>query len=261
MPSGRAHVACFPTADALMTDAAGRFVSVAAQSVRDNGRFAVALAGGSTPRGLYELLATPAYADRIDWQRTHVFWGDERCVPPDDPASNYRLARATLLDRVAIPDENVHRIRGEDAPDDAAAAYERELRLVLDTPDGPPSVGPGRRLDLVLLGMGSNAHTASLFPGLAAVRERKRWVMAEHVVDVAGWRITLTPPVLNAAAQVLFLVAGADKAATLRRVLAGPTNADVLPAQAIAPGEGTLTWLVDTAAAAALEAKGERPWR
>ena len=252
MPSGRAQVARFPTADALTADAAGRFVSVAAQAVRERGRFLVALAGGSTPRGLYEALATSEVAGRIDWQHTHVCWGDERCVPPDDPASNYRLARTTLLDRVAIPEANVHRIRGEDAPPQAAVAYERELRLVLDTPDGPPSVQPGRRLDLVLLGMGSNGHTASLFPGLTAVCERERWVTAEHVAEVAGWRITLTPPVLNAAAHVLFLVSGSDKAAMLHRVLEGPVDADALPAQAIAPHDGALTWLVDAAAAAAL---------
>jgi 6-phosphogluconolactonase len=261
MPSGRAQVARFPTADALMTDAAGRFVSAAAQAVDENGRFLVALAGGSTPRALYELLATPAYANRVDWQHTHVFWGDERCVPPDDQASNYRLARSILLDRVDIPTANIHRILGEDAPERAAAAYEQELRLVLDTPDGPPRVGPGRRLDLVLLGMGSNGHTASLFPGLAAVRQRQRWVMAEHVAEAGGWRITLTPPVLNAAARILFLVSGADKAATLRRVLEDPMSSDALPAQAIAPSDGAVTWLVDAAAAAALEAKGERQWR
>jgi 6-phosphogluconolactonase len=252
MPSGRAQVARFPTADALTADAAGRFVSVAAQAVRERGRFLVALAGGSTPRGLYAALAMSEVAGLVDWRRTHVFWGDERCVPPDDPASNYRLARITLLDRVAIPAANVHRIRGEDAPEQAAVAYERELRQVLDTPDGPPSVRPGRRLDLVLLGMGGNGHTASIFPRLAAVRERERWVMAEHVAEVAGWRITLTPPVLNAAAQVLFLVSGADKAAMLHRVLEGPIDPDALPAQVIAPRDGALTWLVDEGAAAAL---------
>jgi 6-phosphogluconolactonase len=252
MPSGRAQVARFPTADALTADAAGRFVSVAAQAVRERGRFLVALAGGSTPRGLYAALAMSEVASLVDWRRTHVFWGDERCVPPDDPASNYRLARITLLDRVAIPAANVHRIRGEDAPEQAAVAYERELRQVLDTPDGPPSVRPGRRRDLVLLGMGGNGHTASIFPRLAAVRERERWVMAEHVAEVAGWRITLTPPVLNAAAQVLFLVSGADKAAMLHRVLEGPIDPDALPAQVIAPRDGALTWLVDEGAAAAL---------
>jgi len=255
MPSGRDfQVARFPTADALAADAARRFVSVAAQAVRETGRFVVALAGGSTPRRLYELLATPEYADRVDWARMHVFWGDERCVPPDDPASNYRLARAALLDRVPIPTASVHRIRGEDEPVRAAAAYERELRTAFATPEGPPSVQGGRRFDLILLGMGSNGHTASLFPGHAAVRERERWVMAEHVAELAAWRITLTTPVLNAAAHVVFLVTGAEKAATLQRVLDGPVRPDALPAQAIAPADGVLTWLVDAGAGG--EAKG-----
>jgi len=257
MPSVRAfQVARFPTAESLMVEAARRFVAVAAQSVRESGRFGVALAGGSTPRRLYELLATPEYADRVDWTRTQVFWGDERCVPPDDPASNYHLARAALLDRVPLPEANVHRIRGEDAPARAAAAYEWELRVAFRTPDGPPSVQRERRLDLVLLGLGSNGHTASLFPGLAAVRERERWVMAEHVADLTTCRITLTPPVLNAAAQVVFLVSGVEKAATLQRVLEGPMEPDALPAQVIAPSHGVLTWLVDAAAAG--ELRGSR---
>jgi 6-phosphogluconolactonase len=256
MPSGRAQVAHFPTADALMADAAGRFVSAAAQATREMGRFVVALAGGSTPKRLYELLGAPEYANRVDWKHMHVFWGDERCVPPDDQASNYGLARSAFLERVPLPEANVHRIRGEDAPSEAAAAYEQELRRVLDTPDGPPSVRPNCRFDLVLLGMGSNGHTASLFPGLRAVRERERWVMAEHVAELAAWRITLTPPLLNAAAQIVFLVSGSDKAAMLRRVLEGPVQADSLPAQAIAPRDGVLTWLVDAPAAAELRAAG-----
>ena len=254
MPSGRAsQVAPFPTPDAVVADAAGRFVSVAAQAVRETGRFVVALAGGSTPKRLYERLATPEYATRVDWAHTHVFFGDERCVPPDDPASNYRMTRLALLDRVPVPAANVHRMRGEDDPTAAAGAYERELRALFATPDGPPSVRSDGRFHLVLLGMGSNGHTASLFPGLTAVRERERWVVAEHVAEVAAWRITLTPPVLNAAAQVLFLVLGADKAPMLKRVLEGPVRPDELPAQAIVPHDGALTWLVDAAAARDLE--------
>jgi 6-phosphogluconolactonase len=250
MPSGRAsQVARFPTADAVVAEAAGRIVAAAARAVRASGRFVVALAGGSTPKRLYELLATPEYAARVDWAHTHVFFGDERCVPPDDPESNYRMARLALLDRVPVPAPNVHRMRGEDDPRQAAGAYEREVRAVLATPDGPPGVGSERRFHLVLLGMGSNGHTASLFPGLMAVRERERWVVAEHVAEVHAWRITLTPPVLNAAAEVLFLALGAEKAAMLKRVLEGPVRPDELPAQAIAPHDGLLTWLVDAAAA------------
>ena len=217
------------------------------------GRFVVALSGGSTPKRLYALLATAAYAGRVDWSRVHVFWGDERCVPPDDPASNYRMAREALLSRVPVPEGNVHRMRGEDDPGSAAAAYERELREIFVTPDGPPACIPGRRFDLVLLGMGDNGHTASLFPGTPAVREAERWVLAQYVEAVSMWRVTLTPVVINAAAEVTFLVSGGDKAEMLRRVLKGPHVPDALPAQAIAPGHGRLRWLVDAAAAADLE--------
>ena len=189
----------------------------------------------ATPAVLYRLLVSKP----IDWSRVHVFLGDERCVPPDDPASNYRMARETLLDHVPIPPANVHRIRGEDPPAVAAAAYERELRVTT------------ARLDLVLLGMGDNGHTASLFPGLAAVRERERWVVAEYVAEVGMWRVTLTPPAINAAVAVVFLVAGQGKAEMLHRVLDGPRDPEALPAQAIATARAT--WLVDAAAAAQLE--------
>jgi 6-phosphogluconolactonase len=255
------HLERFPTTDALMAGAAEVVVSAAAQAIDASGRFAVALAGGSTPRRLYELLASPAYAPRVDWSRVHLFWGDERGVPPGDPASNYRMVREALLDDVPIPDTNVHRIRGEDSPADAAASYERELRRAFATPAGPPDVVAGRRFDLVLLGMGENGHTASLFPGLGAVHEKERWVVAEYVPETSMWRITLTPPVLNAAAHVAFLVTGARKATMLHRVLEGPSEPDGLPAQAIAPVDGTLDWLVDAAAAARLvpPAQVQRP--
>jgi 6-phosphogluconolactonase len=250
MPSDRAfQVARFPTADAVVMEAARRFAAAATQAVRANGRFVTALAGGSTPRRLYELLSTPEYAERIDWARTHVFFGDERCVPPDDPESNYRMARVALLDRVPIPAGNVHRMRGEDEPAQAAAAYERDLRAVFATPDGPPTVRGDARFHLVVLGMGSNGHTASLFPGQLAVRELERWVVADRVAELNAWRITLTPPPLNAAAEILFLVLGEGKAAMLKRVLQGPVRPDELPAQVIAPRDGALTWLVDAPAA------------
>lgn len=247
-----AGVQIFESTGALMQAAAEDFVRCALEATRGSGRFVVALAGGSTPAALYALLATDAYAARIDWTRVHVFFGDERCVPPGDPASNYRMAREQLLARVPMPERNVHRIRGEDDPAEAAAAYERELRATLATPDGPPRATPGSRLDLVLLGMGHDGHTASLFPGTAALRERERWVVAHHVAVVPTWRITMTPVLLNAAAGVAFVVAGKGKAAALRRVLGGPDAGDVLPAQAIAPHAGRLRWLVDRAAAAEL---------
>lgn len=226
--------------DALMAAAAETVVRSAAEAIEEAGQATVALSGGTTPKRLYQLLATPGYASRVDWPRVHVFFGDERCVPPNDPASNYRMAREALLDRVPIPPANVHRMRGEDEPATAAADYERELRQVL---------GARARLDLVLLGMGDNGHTASLFPGLTAVREHQRWVVAEHVAEVGMWRITLTPAAINAAAEVVFLVSGAGKADMLARVVEGPRAPDTLPAQVVAPTNGQLRWLVDAAAA------------
>jgi 6-phosphogluconolactonase len=246
-------VEIYPTGDALMQAAAQRFAACAEAAIQAAGRFVVALSGGSTPKRLYALLATEPYAGRVQWSRVHVFWGDERCVPPDDPASNYRTAREALLSRVPVPEGNVHRMRGEDDPGSAAAAYERELREIFVTPDGPPACTPARRFDLVLLGMGDNGHTASLFPGTPAVRETERWVMAQCVNAVSMWRVTLTPVIINSAAEVTFLVSGGEKAGMLRRVLKGPNMPDALPAQAIAPGHGRLRWLVDATAAADLE--------
>jgi len=238
---------------ALMEAGASAFVAAARAAIGAHGRFVTALSGGSTPRALFQLLATERFASSVDWGRIHVCWGDERAVPPDAEASNYRMAREALLDHVPIPASQVHRIRGEEPPMIAAAAYERDLRTLFATPEGPPRPVPGARFDLVLLGMGDNGHTASLFPGLHAVRETERWVVAESVAEVGMWRITLTPVVLNAAAEVVFLVSGADKAPMLHRVLDGPIRPDELPAQIVAPHHGRLRWLVDTDAAAALE--------
>ena len=238
---------------ALMEAGASAFVAAARAGIGAHGRFVTALSGGSTPCALFVLLATERFASSVDWSRVHVCWGDERAVPPDAAASNYRMAREALLDHVPIPASQVHRIRGEDPPQVAAEAYERTLRTLFATPVGPPRPEPGARFDLVLLGMGDNGHTASHFPGLHAAREAERWVVAESVAEVGMWRITLTPVVLNAAAEVVFLVAGADKAAMLHRVLDGPVRPDALPAQVVAPHDGRLRWLVDTDAAARLE--------
>jgi 6-phosphogluconolactonase len=229
--------------DALMTAAAETVVRSAAEAIEEAGFATIALSGGTTPKRLYQLLATPGYATRVDWPHVHVFFGDERCVPPNDPASNYRMAREALLDRVPLPPANVHRMHGEEDPGTAGADYEREMRDVV--------AGRGR-LDLVLLGMGDNGHTASLFPGLTAVHEHQRWVVAEHVAEVGMWRITMTPAAINAAAEVVFLVSGAGKADMLARVLDGPRDPSKLPAQVVAPTNGQLRWLVDAAAAAKL---------
>jgi 6-phosphogluconolactonase len=237
-----AQVEVSPDRPSLMRAAADRFARQVAEATAARGRCSVALSGGSTPADLYALLATGAFAGRIDWPRVHVYWGDERCVAPDHPQSNYRMAEEKLLSRVPLPVANVHRIRGEEDPKRAAAEYEEQLRRQL---------GP-RGFDLVLLGMGDNGHTASLFPGLPGVSETTRGVLAQYVEVVSMWRVTLTPVAINAAAQVTFLVAGSEKAERLREVLEGPAQPEVLPAQAIRPAPGQLTWLVDAAAAARL---------
>ncbi|MEO8090536.1 MAG: 6-phosphogluconolactonase [Gemmatimonadales bacterium] len=220
-----------------------RFAARAAEAIAASGRFTVALAGGSTPRAAYRLLATDIFVRRVDWARVQVLWGDERCVPPDDPRSNYRMAREALLDRVPIPPGNIHRILGEDEPPQAVAEYERLLRDLL---------GGNQGLDLILLGLGDDGHTGSLFPGQAALREKARWVVADYVAAAAMWRITLTPVVINAARDVSFIVSGAAKAECLREVIKGPFAPQSLPAQIVDPAPGHLTWLVDEAAASQL---------
>jgi 6-phosphogluconolactonase len=251
-PRARSEVRIFAEERSLASAAADLVIAAAAAAIGESGRFLLALAGGSTPTPLYELLATGAYARRVDWSKVEIFWGDERCEAPDHPASNFRSARERLLDRVPVAAANVHRIRGEVDPHEAAAWYERELRAAFDTPDGPPRSDRGARFDLVLLGLGADGHTASLFPETAAVREAERWVVAHQVSAVPRWRITLTPVVLNASAQVLFLVSGRDKAPALRSVLQGPDRPDLLPAQAIMPRSGNLRWWVDAGAASDL---------
>jgi 6-phosphogluconolactonase len=240
-------VEIFSDRNTLVRAEADRIVKLMRDAIAARGRCLVALSGGSTPKPLYELLATPSYAGRIDWSRVHLFWGDERCVPPDHPESNYRMTREALIDRVALPPENVHRIRGEDDPHRAAEAYEQTLREWFGTDDPPP-----RTFDVVLLGMGPDGHTASMFPETAAPTETRRWAMAVHVEHPHPmWRVTLTTVVLNAAADVTFLVSGADKAPRLREVLE-ERGERRLPAQRIEPAQGNLHWMVDAAAAAQL---------
>lgn len=244
------HINVLQTTDALVEDAAERFVVSAAGAIAAYGRCHVALSGGTTPKSLYAMLATEHYVARVDWSRVHVFWGDERCVPPAAPMSNYRMARETLLDHVAVPAAQVHRIRGEDAPAAAAAAYEGELRNLFHTPAGPPMRGTG--FDLVLLGVGTDGHTASLFPGSTAISEQERWVTAAYVEDVSMSRVTCTPVLFNRAAAVVFLAVGSGKAAMLRQVLEGPHQPLRFPAQVIAPRDGSVNWLLDADAAANL---------
>jgi len=240
-PDGsKAEAVVYPDFAALIAGAADAIAAAASEAIATRNRFAIALSGGNTPRPVYQRLASAA----IDWSRVQVFFGDERCVSPRDARSNYHMAKVALLDRVPIPAEHVYRMRGEDPPEAAAAAYAVELRRAL---------GDDSRLDLVLLGLGHDGHTASLFPGLAAVTETRRTVMESYVEFVGMWRLSLTPVAINAARRVLFVVTGDDKAEILRRVLKGPREPVVLPAQAIKPAAGPATWLVDRAAAAKLK--------
>ena len=239
--------------NAVTLEAADRWVALANGSVAARGRFSVALSGGSTPRALFSALASDAYRDRIEWSRVFVFWSDERCVPPDHADSNYRMARETLLSRVPLPPGSVHRMRGEVNPEQAALEYEQTVRREVLPRDGLPS------LDLILLGMGPDGHTASLFPGTPALHDSARLVAANYVPKLNAHRITFTPPLINAASNVIFLVAGADKADVLRAVLEGEYKPDVLPSQVVRPTDGSLTWLVDRAAAGRLASRSAPP--
>ncbi len=233
----------YPTPEALARAAAEHFVGLAAESIRARGRFAAALAGGSTPAGTYRRLAAPEFARRVDWKRVHIFWGDERAVPPDHPESNYRMASETLLRHVPIPQENIHRIPAERPPAEAALACEAELLAFFGV--------PLPRFDLILLGMGEDGHTASLFPHSPALGARERLVVAQYIPQLDSRRITFTLPLINAARNIVFLVQGERKARRIRRVLFGPFQAEEMPAQSVRPSEGTLLWLLDEAAAPA----------
>lgn len=239
----------FPDAESISQAAAGEFVRAATEALSARGRFTVALSGGSTPQRLYQLLAGPPYRTQVDWKRVDVFWGDERCVPPDHRDSNYRMAREAMLDRLPIPADHVHRIEAGRA-DRASAA--RDYQTTIARVFGVEPTGEPPALDLVLLGMGPDGHTASLFPGTTALKETQKWVVVNFVPRFATDRITLTVPILTRAREVLFLVAGTDKAERLAEVLEGPRDPNRLPSQLIQPTAGALHWYVDRSAAARL---------
>jgi 6-phosphogluconolactonase len=220
------------------------FVAAASESVSARGRFRVALSGGATPRRVYEVLAMDQFRSRVDWERVDVFWGDERYVPADHPDSNYRMAAEALLRKVAIPAANVCRVPTDISPATAVAtAYEAAIRKSFGEDDVMP------RFDLIYLGLGTNGHTASLFPYSQALHERTRLVVADLVAELNAWRITMTAPLLNRGRTVAFVIAGQQKAGVFRELLLGPRDPHRLPAQLINP-EGHLLWLVDAAAAA-----------
>lgn len=250
LPNGRGDLVVVADAEALAREAADRFARLTSEAVAERGTAAVALSGGSTPRRMGELLATAEYRDRVPWERLEVFWGDERWVPESDPESNAGVARRTFLDQTPIASRQIHTFATEGIePELSAIAYGARLRTIIGPAD--PAAGVPR-LDLVLLGMGDDGHTASLFPGTAALGEESDLVVANPVPKLDAVRLTFSAPLINNARQVIFLIGGAAKAETLAAVLGGPEQPTKLPSQMIRPTDGRLTWLVDRAAAAQL---------
>jgi 6-phosphogluconolactonase len=235
----------------LFHAAAEEVCRIAHMSIETTGRFSLVLSGGSTPRGLYALLAEHPYRSHVEWNRVEFFWGDERAVPPDHQASNFRMAREAMFDKLDIPPERIHRIEAERPDlDEVAREYEAEVERVLGRVPGV-----GRRpphFNLFLLGMGEDGHTASLFPNTPSLLEKERWVMAQQVPKAPRERITMTPPIINAAHFIMFLVAGPTKADVLAQVLQGSRDPLGYPAQLIHPLTGEVTWFVDHAASASL---------
>jgi 6-phosphogluconolactonase len=238
------RVRVFQDLEALSRAAAEFLIDLAKRCVASRGRFAVALSGGATPRRLYALLGTAPYCENVEWGRVHVFWADERCVPGDHPESNFKLAADAFLSRVALPKENIHRIKGEEGPGRAAQDYERELRLFF----GPASFPV---FDLIILGAGEDGHTASLFPGSDSLKERTRLALPVSLEPPKLDRVTLTLPVLDHAAEVLFLVAGRAKAGVVHAIVE-KGNPMVYPAGLVRTAQGGLTWFVDRQAASLL---------
>lgn len=242
MTGMQSDIRIFEDSDVLSVAAAQIFVETASQAIQARGRFLAAISGGGTPGALFTLLAGEPYRAQVNWKDTHIFWADERLVPPDDAGSNYRQAMDALLSRVPLPDENILRIKGELEPAEASEEYARTLKRFAS----PPLDWP--RFDLTLLGMGADGHTASLFPGSPAAASTPTLAVAADYQGRPAQRVTLTPLVFNAARQVVFLVTGESKSAALARVIKGGYYPEELPAQRIRPTKGILTWLVDQAA-------------
>jgi 6-phosphogluconolactonase len=247
-PEESSRVRIFDDATKVAEAAARRFIELAREAITERGRFTVALAGGSTPQRAYDLLASASYRQQLDWSKAHIFFGDERSVPPDDAESNYRMANEALLSHVDLPAENIHRMNGVGDVVANARLYEDEMRTFFNDAAWP-------RFDLVLLGMGDDGHTASLFPGAQALHEEQAWVAGVWVEKLSAYRITLTAPAINHAAHIIFLVTGENKAEPLREILEGGHNPERLPAQLIKPLDGSLEWFVDCAASAQLKKK------
>jgi 6-phosphogluconolactonase len=236
---------------ALYLAAAEQVCRIGQLAIETTGRFSLVLSGGTTPRPLYELLAAPLFRSSIDWSKVEFFWGDERVVAPDDPSSNFRMAREAMLDKLKIPAAHIHRIRAEQPDLDAAArAYEDEIERVLGEVSGVGRHPP--HFNLFLLGMGPDGHTASIFPGTDALEESERWVIPVDVPSLGVKRITMTPPLINSAHFIIFMVTGATKADVVADVLQGPRDPRRCPAQLIHPLTGEVIWFADRDASAKL---------
>jgi 6-phosphogluconolactonase len=253
-----AQIRVYRDPDELALKAARSFARMADQYVVGCGRFSVALSGGSTPRAMLSLLAGPPFNDTVPWSAIYFFWGDERCVPPDHQDSNYRMAKEALLSKVPVPEQNIFRMPAElEDHREAASRYEATLVsffLSAGKQSGTAPLSNVPRFDLVMLGMGPDGHTASLFPGTSALRETERVVAANFVEKLNANRITLTSTTINNARNVTFLVAGADKAEPLKQVIEGPYQPEVYPSQLIQPNNGRLLWMIDQTAAQLLSA-------
>ena len=245
MTRDRACLEIHPDAHAAARAGAEGFVAQARAAVEARGRFTVALSGGTAPKQMYALLGADEFASRVPWSGVHLFWGDDRCVPPHHPRSNYGMAWDAFIRRVPIPERNVHRIAGELPAQEGAERYAAELERVL---------GPGiPRFDVMHLGIGPDAHTCSLFPFDPLLRERERTVAPALLRSLGEPRVTFTFPVVNAAARVEVLVVGRDKADVAWQVLRGPLDPFRLPAQNVRPHDGALVWIMDAAAASRIE--------
>ena len=228
----------------IFTKSVDMFIEIANQAIAARGYFSIALSGGSTPKGMYALLASDAYKDKVDWNKVHLFWGDERSVAPDNDQSNYRMANEAMIKKVPIPAENVHRMEAERQDiEQAAKDYEAAIKQVMPFADGEQPC-----FDLILLGMGDDGHTASLFPHTKVLSENTRTVVVNWVEKFNTNRMTLTAPAINNARNVVFMAAGANKEQPLKEVLSGAPNSDLYPSQLIRPTDGNLVWLVDEAA-------------
>lgn len=247
MDKNEYNLVIFETTKELFSAAAGTMVEIAAASIARSGRFTIALSGGQTPSELYALLAGPFFRDKISWEKVFVFWGDERCVPPEDERNNAHHAISAWLNKINIPSSHIFPVPVKLPPEEAAALYEKTIKAFFGNEEP--------RFDLILLGLGENGHTASIFPYTKLIHEQHKGVRAFYLEEEKIFRITMTAPLINSSRNVLFLVTGKNKAEILENVLEGQSNPEKYPARLIRPADGNLYWFADSAAAGMLKPK------